>query len=230
MIDLRNLNLVTLLPKSWNVHHWSMGAYPFSRMPGGRPSSFSSRSLRSAQSPTSLGPRFRDLLVGETAAPALTGRAGECGGGKNLTRRGMRVTQPFDASTLLSIDPERCGRVDLAQDREPVEWQIGVVREPQEIGEWREKKWPLRIEGLGDGSGDFPRILRGLAPMRSEQVYFLPHCGILVKLFLGPVTIFRSWTKNRTPPEWRSGHAGGVERRLTPSRIHMTGSHAPKGT
>jgi hypothetical protein len=47
----------------------------------------------------------------------------------------------------------------------------------------REKKWPLRIEGLGDGSGDFPGILRGLAPMRSEQAYFLPHCGIFVKLF-----------------------------------------------
>jgi hypothetical protein len=30
----------------------------------------------------------------------------------------MRVTQPFDASTLLSIDPERCRRVDFAQGRE----------------------------------------------------------------------------------------------------------------
>jgi hypothetical protein len=61
----------------------------------------------------------------------------------------MRITQPFDAPTLpfgrelkaerLSIDPERCRRVDfaqghesfdLAQDREPVErlveWQMGV--------------------------------------------------------------------------------------------------------
>ena len=56
----------------------------------------------------------------------------------------MRVTQPFDASTLLSIDPELCRRVgftqghesfDLAQDREPVErlveWQMGVFRQPQ---------------------------------------------------------------------------------------------------
>jgi hypothetical protein len=55
----------------------------------------------------------------------------------------MRVTQPFDASTLLSIDPERCRRVDfaqghesfdLAQDRElverPAEWQMGVFRQP----------------------------------------------------------------------------------------------------
>ncbi len=42
----------------------------------------------------------------------------------------MRVTQPFDAATLLSIDPELRRRVDfaqghesfdLAQDREPVE-------------------------------------------------------------------------------------------------------------
>jgi hypothetical protein len=32
----------------------------------------------------------------------------------------------------------------------------------------REKKWPLRIEGLEDGNGEFPRILRGLAPMRSD--------------------------------------------------------------
>ena len=68
----------------------------------------------------------------------------------------MRVTQPFDASTLLSIDPELRRRVDyaqgresfdLAQDREPVkrpaerpfgftqghelvEWQMGVFRQP----------------------------------------------------------------------------------------------------
>jgi hypothetical protein len=44
--------------------------------------------------------------------------------------RGMRVTRPFDASTLLSIDLELCRRVnfaqgresfDFAQDREPVE-------------------------------------------------------------------------------------------------------------
>ena len=54
------------------------------------------------------------------------------------------------------------------------------------IGERDEKKGPLRIEGLGDGSGEFPRILRGLAPMRSEQDSFLPHCGIVVKLFFSP--------------------------------------------
>jgi hypothetical protein len=55
----------------------------------------------------------------------------------------MRVTQPFDASTLLSIDPERCRRVDFAQDREsfdlaqdrelverPVERQMGVFQQP----------------------------------------------------------------------------------------------------
>jgi hypothetical protein len=42
----------------------------------------------------------------------------------------MRVTQPFDASTLLSIDPERCRRVDLAQGHELVEWQMGVFRQP----------------------------------------------------------------------------------------------------
>jgi hypothetical protein len=55
----------------------------------------------------------------------------------------MRVTQPFDASTMLSIDPELCRRVDSAQDREPaerpfdftqnhelVEWQMGVFRPP----------------------------------------------------------------------------------------------------
>jgi hypothetical protein len=48
-----------------------------------------------------------------------------------------KATQPFDASTLLSIDPELCRRVgfaqghesfDSAQDREPVErlveWQM----------------------------------------------------------------------------------------------------------
>lgn len=54
------------------------------------------------------------------------------------------------------------------------------------IGESDEKKGPLRIEGLGDGNGEFPEILRGLAPMRSEHEYFLPHCGIVVKLFLDP--------------------------------------------
>jgi hypothetical protein len=51
----------------------------------------------------------------------------------------MRVTQSFDASTLLSIDPERCRRVDPAQDREsfdpaqdrePAERQMGVFRQP----------------------------------------------------------------------------------------------------
>jgi hypothetical protein len=55
----------------------------------------------------------------------------------------MRVTQSFDASTLLSIDPEPCRRVDPAQDRESfdlaqdrgpverlVEWQMGVFRQP----------------------------------------------------------------------------------------------------
>ncbi len=36
----------------------------------------------------------------------------------------MRVTQPFDASTLLSIDRELIER--------PVEWQIGVFRQPQQ--------------------------------------------------------------------------------------------------
>jgi hypothetical protein len=50
---------------------------------------------------------------------------------ENLTGRRMRVTQPFDASTLLSIDPERCRRVDFAQDRELVEWQMGVFRQAQ---------------------------------------------------------------------------------------------------
>jgi hypothetical protein len=57
--------------------------------------------------------------------------------------RGMRVTQsfdpaqdrepverPFDASTLLSIDPERCRRVDFAQGHELVEWQMGILRQP----------------------------------------------------------------------------------------------------
>ena len=44
--------------------------------------------------------------------------------------RGMRVTQPFDASTLLSIDPELCRRVDFAQGREPAERQMGVFRQP----------------------------------------------------------------------------------------------------
>ena len=61
----------------------------------------------------------------------------------------MRVTQPFDASTLLSIDPELCRRVDfaqgnesfdLAQDRELVErlveWQMGVFRQPTKWGYW----------------------------------------------------------------------------------------------
>jgi hypothetical protein len=56
----------------------------------------------------------------------------------------MRITQSFDASTLLSIDPERCRRVGLAQDRELVERlverQIGVFRQPLKIGEWREKE------------------------------------------------------------------------------------------
>jgi hypothetical protein len=81
----------------------------------------------------------------------------------------MRVTQsfdpaqdrepaerPFDASTMFSIDPERCRRVGFAQDRESfdfaqdresfdfaqdrelverlverlVEWQVGVFRQP----------------------------------------------------------------------------------------------------
>jgi hypothetical protein len=58
----------------------------------------------------------------------------------------MRVTQSFDASTSLSIDPELCRRVDLAQDRELaerpfdftqghelVEWQMGVLRQPLKI-------------------------------------------------------------------------------------------------
>ena len=92
-----------------------------------------------------------------------------------------------------------------------------------------EKKGPLRIEGLGDGSGEFPEILRGLAPMRSEQEYFLPHCGIVVKSFFDPLTKISSALRNRNPPEWRSKHSRGVERRLTPSRIHVTGSHEPKG-
>ncbi len=54
---------------------------------------------------------------------------------ENLTGRGTRVTQPFDASTLLSIDRES---FDFAQDRELVErlverlveWQMGVFRRP----------------------------------------------------------------------------------------------------
>jgi len=62
----------------------------------------------------------------------------------------MRVTQPFDASTLLSIDPGLGRRVDFAQNCEPVErpaerpfgftqghelveWQMGVSRQPKEI-------------------------------------------------------------------------------------------------
>jgi hypothetical protein len=81
----------------------------------------------------------------------------------------MRVTQPVDASTLLSIDPERCRRVDLAQgresfdfaqDREPVErlaerpfgftqghelveWQMGVFRQPQ----WHSARGKIYIKG-----------------------------------------------------------------------------------
>jgi hypothetical protein len=49
---------------------------------------------------------------------------------ENLTGRGMRVTQPFDASTLLSIDPELCRRVDFAQGHELVEWQMDVFQQP----------------------------------------------------------------------------------------------------
>ena len=65
--------------------------------------------------------------------------------------------------------------------------------------------------------------------MRSEQGYFLPHCGTIVKLFFEPVTKIRPVVINRNPPEWRSKHSRGVERRLTPSRTHVTGSHEPKG-
>jgi hypothetical protein len=43
------------------------------------------------------------------------------------------VERPFDASTLLSIDPERCGRVDFAQGHEIFEWQMGVFRQPQKL-------------------------------------------------------------------------------------------------
>ena len=49
---------------------------------------------------------------------------------QSLRPGGMRVTQPFDASTLLSIDPELCRRVDFAQGHELVEWQMGVFRQP----------------------------------------------------------------------------------------------------
>jgi hypothetical protein len=42
----------------------------------------------------------------------------------------MRVTQPFDASTLLSIDPELRRRVDFAQGREHAERQMGVFQQP----------------------------------------------------------------------------------------------------
>jgi hypothetical protein len=39
--------------------------------------------------------------------------------------RGVRVTQPFGASTLLSIYPELCRRVEFAQGHELVEWHMG---------------------------------------------------------------------------------------------------------
>jgi hypothetical protein len=45
----------------------------------------------------------------------------------------MRVTQPFDASTLLSIDPELRRRVGFTQGHELVEWQMGVFRQPLRI-------------------------------------------------------------------------------------------------
>ena len=35
-----------------------------------------------------------------------------------------KATPSFDASTLLSIDPELRRRVDFAQGHEPVEWQM----------------------------------------------------------------------------------------------------------
>ena len=54
-----------------------------------------------------------------------------------LVGRGIRVTQPFDASTLLSIDPERCRRVDFAQGREPAERQMGVLRQPLKASAFR---------------------------------------------------------------------------------------------
>jgi hypothetical protein len=48
----------------------------------------------------------------------------------------MRVTQPFDASTLLSIDPERCRRVDFVQGRESFDLAQG--RESFDLAQDRE--------------------------------------------------------------------------------------------
>jgi hypothetical protein len=48
----------------------------------------------------------------------------------------MRVTQPFDASTLLSIDPERCRRVDFAQGRES--FDLAQDRESFDLAQDRE--------------------------------------------------------------------------------------------
>jgi hypothetical protein len=49
----------------------------------------------------------------------------------------MRVTQSFDASTLLSIDPEL------------VEWQMGVFRQPQQLlNALLEQKLTLKLRDL----------------------------------------------------------------------------------
>ena len=53
----------------------------------------------------------------------------------------MRVTQPFDTSTRLSIDPERCRRVDFAQGRES--FDLAQDRELVERLVERPVEWPF---------------------------------------------------------------------------------------
>jgi hypothetical protein len=70
----------------------------------------------------------------------------------------------------LSIDPERCRRVDFAQDREsfdlaqdrepverpverPVEWQMNVFRQPLKQGAWSERR-KVAVERV-DRRGEF---------------------------------------------------------------------------
>jgi hypothetical protein len=61
----------------------------------------------------------------------------------------MSATQPFDASTLLSIDPELCRRVDFVQGREPAERPFGFTQ-GHELVEWQMGVFPRPVKAKGE--------------------------------------------------------------------------------
>ena len=90
----------------------------------------------------------------------------------------MRVTQPFDASTLLSIDPELRRRVgfaqghesfDLAQDREPVE---RLVEWPFDLAQGREPA--ERQMGVFRQTRNYSLTRVTYSPVRVSTVIFVP--------------------------------------------------------